>query len=262
VVLTYLGKGAFFGEMGLLGGGVRTATCTALDHVDVVKIAGEDFGLMLSRFPDIRDALQIVARERAEMNRSRVRSTEHVPIGDFLNQGLMEAQSLLLLDLEKCTRCDQCVKACADAHDGVTRLVREGLRFDKYLVATSCRSCRDPLCMVGCPVGAIRRRGSMEIIIEDWCVGCGLCVRNCPYGNLNLHPFAVQAPDPAAPSRMIAATRNKATGCDLCMEQAEPSCVYACPHDAAHRVEPLAFFSGLLGVKDGVRTGSTAATSK
>ena len=104
----------------------------------------------------------------------------------------MEAQSLLVLDLEKCTRCDQCVKACADAHDGVTRLVREGLRFDKYLVATSCRSCRDPLCMVGCPVGAIRRRGSMEIIIEDWCVGCGLCVSNCPYGNLNLHPFAVE----------------------------------------------------------------------
>lgn len=262
VVLTYLGRGSYFGEMGLLGGGVRTATCTALDHVDVVRIAGEDFHLMLSKFPDIRQGLEIVARERADMNRSRIAATETVPIGDFLNQGLMEAQSLLLLDLEKCTRCDQCVKACADAHDGVTRLVREGLRFDKYLVATSCRSCRDPLCMVGCPVGAIRRRGSMEIIIEDWCVGCGLCVRNCPYGNLNLHPFDVQVPDPAAPSRMIAGTKQKATGCDLCMEHEEPSCVYACPHDAAHRVEPLAFFGGMFGTKDQRHTGSTEATSK
>jgi CRP-like cAMP-binding protein/Fe-S-cluster-containing hydrogenase component 2 len=263
VVLTYLGRGSYFGEMGLLGGGVRTATCTALDHVDVVRIAGEDFHLMLSKFPDIREGLEIVARERADMNRSRIAATETVPIGEFLNQGLMEAQSLLLLDLEKCTRCDQCVKACADAHDGVTRLVREGLRFDKYLVATSCRSCRDPLCMVGCPVGAIRRRGSMEIIIEDWCVGCGLCVRNCPYGNLNLHPFAVQVADPAAPSRMIAGTKQKATGCDLCMEHEEPSCVYACPHDAAHRVEPLAFFGGMFGIKDQkVTSGSTEATSK
>jgi CRP-like cAMP-binding protein/Fe-S-cluster-containing hydrogenase component 2 len=247
VVLTYLGRGSYFGEMGLLGGGVRTATCTALDHVDVVRIAGEDFNLMLSRFPDIREGLEQVARERADMNRARVAATEHVPIGEFLNQGLMEAQSLLVLDLEKCTRCDQCVRACADAHDGVTRLVREGLRFDKYLVATSCRSCRDPLCMVGCPVGAIRRRGSMEIIIEDWCVGCGLCVRNCPYGNLNLHPFG---------------DKKKATGCDLCMEHAEPSCVYACPHDAAHRVDPLTYFSGMLGVEQRRPAGSTEATSK
>ena len=59
---------------------------------------------------------------------------------------------------------------------------------------------------------------------------------------------------------MIAGTRQKATGCDLCMEQAEPSCVYACPHDAAHRVEPLAFFGGMLAGKPAIR--STEATSK
>jgi Fe-S-cluster-containing hydrogenase component 2 len=162
----------------------------------------------------------------------------------------MQAQSLLVLDLEKCTRCDQCVKACADAHDGVTRLVREGLRFDKYLVATSCRQCRDPLCMVGCPVGSIRRRNSLEVIIEDWCIGCGLCASNCPYGNISMHSFAVESPDPQQPSRKIASTRRKATGCDLCTEHAEPSCVYACPHDAAHRVEPLTFFGSKFGLAE------------
>jgi CRP-like cAMP-binding protein/Fe-S-cluster-containing hydrogenase component 2 len=249
IVLTYLGRGGYFGEMGLLGGGLRTATCTALDHVDVVRIRGEDFHLMLERFPAIRANLEQVALERAEMNRARVRSAEVTPIQDFLTQGLMEAQSLLLLDLEKCTRCDECVRACADAHDGVTRLVREGLRFDKYLVATSCRQCRDPLCMVGCPVGSIRRRNSLEIIIEDWCIGCGLCASNCPYGNLNMHPFTVNVPDPAQPARQIAAVKRKATGCDLCMEHAEPSCVYACPHDAAHRVEPVTFFANMREAK-------------
>lgn len=265
LVLTYLGRGGYFGEMGLLGGGQRTATCTALDHVDVVKIKGEDFALMISRFPAIRESLEQVARERAEMNLRRARSTEVTPITDFLTQGLMQAQSLLILDLEKCTRCDQCVRACADAHDGVTRLVREGLRFDKYLVATSCRQCRDPLCMVGCPVGSIRRRNSLEIIIEDWCIGCGLCASNCPYGNLTMHPFEVNVPDPAQPSRKMKATQRKATGCDLCVEHAEPSCVYACPHDAAHRVEPLTFFAHLKEAGDQVgrlpRVG-TEATSK
>ena len=264
LVLTYTGRGGYFGEMGLLGGGVRTATCTALDHVDLVRIKGDDFALMMQRFPEIHASLSEVAVERAAMNQQRARSSEVVPITEFLSQGLMEAQSLLLLDLEKCTRCDQCVEACADAHDGVTRLVREGLRFDKYLVATSCRQCRDPLCMVGCPVGSIRRRNSLEIIIEDWCIGCGLCASNCPYGNLNMHPFEVKAPDPAHPSRMIARTQKKATGCDLCMEHAEPSCVYACPHDAAHRVEPLTFFASMRGgaIEAQAAGSGTEATSK
>jgi Fe-S-cluster-containing hydrogenase component 2 len=174
-----------------------------------------------------------------------------VPLESFLAQGLMEAQSLLVLDLERCTRCDACVNACADAHDGVTRLVREGLRFDKYLVATSCRQCRDPLCMVGCPVGSIRRRNSLEVIIEDWCIGCGLCAQNCPYGNINLHPFTVQADDPEHAGRKRAMVRKKATSCDLCTDHAEPSCVYACPHDAAHRVEPRQFFEAIVGAPVG-----------
>jgi Fe-S-cluster-containing hydrogenase component 2 len=38
----------------------------------------------------------------------------------------------------------------------------------------------------------------------------------------------------------------KATSCDLCHDHAEPSCVYACPHDAAHRVNPTEFFAKLM----------------
>ncbi len=246
LILAYLARGGYFGEIALLTGSPRTATCTALDHVEVVRIARTDFELMLERFPDVRAKLESIANERVAENRRRTTQLQTLPVDQFLANGLMEAQSLLVLDLERCTRCDQCVHACADAHDGVSRLVREGLRFDKYLVATSCRQCRDPLCMVGCPVGSIRRRNSLEVIIEDWCIGCGLCANNCPYGNINLHPFPVELDDPAHPGRKIAGTRVKATSCDLCHDHAEPSCVYACPHDAAHRVNPPEFFAGLL----------------
>jgi CRP-like cAMP-binding protein/Fe-S-cluster-containing dehydrogenase component len=257
LVLAYIPRGGYFGEIGLLGGGVRTATCSALDHVEVVKISSDDFRRMTAAFPAIGAEFERVADERVAQNRARQQTTDSVELDEFLAQGLMQAQSLLVLDLEKCTRCDQCVKACADAHDGVTRLVREGLRYDKYLVATSCRQCRDPLCMVGCPVGSIRRRNSLEVIIEDWCIGCGLCASNCPYGNISMHSFAVDTPDlerpspgagVGAPRQTKASTRRKATGCDLCTEQSEPSCVYACPHDAAHRVEPLTFFGSKLGM--------------
>jgi len=245
LVLAYLGRGGYFGEIGLLGEGRRTATCTALDHVELVRIHADEFHQMVEQFPDIRLSLEKLASERQEQNRQRLATATSMPLDAFLAQGLMEAQSLLVLDLERCTRCDACVRACADAHDGVTRLVREGQRFDHYLVATSCRHCRDPLCMVGCPVGSIRRRNSLEVIIENWCTGCGLCARNCPYGNINLHPFNVLENDPMNPGRQVAVVKQKAASCDLCTEHAEPTCVYACPHDAAHRVEPNEFFRWL-----------------
>jgi len=247
MVLAYLSRGDYFGEIGLLGGGLRTALCTALDHVEVVRIAGDDFRQMVERFPAVRKGLEVVATERRLANEQRLKTVRSVPLDQFLSQGLMEAQSLLILDLQKCTRCDACVNACADAHDGVTRLVRDGLRFEQYLIATSCRQCRDPLCMVGCPVGSIRRRHSLEVIIEDWCIGCGLCARNCPYGNINLHPFQVMNEDPDHPGRTKAVVKQKATSCDLCTNLAEPSCVYACPHDAAHRVDPKKFFADAIG---------------
>lgn len=250
LILAYLSKGNYFGEIGLLGSGHRTATCSALDHVEVVKIKADDFNVMIEQFPEIRAHLQQSARERMHENELRYKRVQTVPVDKFLEQGLMEAQSLLVLDLQKCTRCDQCVKACADSHDGVTRLIRDGLRFENFLVATSCRQCRDPLCMVGCPVGSIRRKNSLEVIIEDWCIGCGLCASNCPYGNINIHQFEVPLDNPefdldktgelvVKKARVV----RKATSCNLCHDHPEPNCVYACPHDAAHRVSPADFFA-------------------
>ncbi len=81
--------------------------------------------------------------------------------------------------------------------------------------------------MVGCPVGSIRRTGAKEIVIEDWCIGCGKCAENCPYGNINIQELRADG----RPGR-------EATTCDLCrlLPDKQPSCVYACPHDAAHRM--------------------------
>ncbi len=249
LVVAYQARGSYFGEIGLLeDDGRRIATCTSIDHVELVKIGAEEFRDMLQRFPPVAQRLGEVARERKESNQARAETARALPIDEFLDQGLMEAQNLLLIDLERCTRCDLCVRACADTHDGVTRLVRDGLRYDKYLVATSCRSCRDPLCMVGCPVGSIRRRASLEIVIEDWCIGCGLCAESCPYGNINMHPFTLETDDPESGQKK-AVVREKATTCDLSADYREPACVYACPHNAAMRVNPNQFFGEKLGLR-------------
>jgi CRP-like cAMP-binding protein/Fe-S-cluster-containing dehydrogenase component len=240
LVLAYQGKGGYIGDIGLMKRGTYAFTVTALDNVEVVRIGAEEFREMVAQFPVIAWSLNASANKREEHNKRHSSAVAAISLDSFLKQGLMEANSLLVIDLEKCTRCDACVRACSDAHDGVTRLIREGLRFDKYLVPTSCRHCRDPLCMIGCPVGSIRRRNSLETVIEDWCVGCGLCARNCPFGNITMTEL------PNTGTQKAVVTKRKATSCDLCADLPEPSCVYACPHDAAKRVEPNQFFKIML----------------
>ena len=61
-----------------------------------------------------------------------------------------------------------------------------------------------------------------------------------------MHPFNVFSDVPGTPGQKKALLKQKATSCDLCSDFAEPSCVYACPHDAAHRVNPRTFFANLL----------------
>ena len=218
---------------------------------------------MLAQFPDVDAAIGEVARARRQMDAGMLNRVRTVSLNDFLKQELMQGQNLLLIDLNKCTRCDECVKACVSTHDdGVTRLIRAGLRFDHYLAPTSCRACMDPLCMTRCPVGSIRRKETLDIVIEDWCIGCGNCAIDCPYGNINVVEIMT-----GNGKKQKAESRPKAVVCDLCADYAEPNCVRACPHDAALRVEPKSFFAReLAGLQlavpgQNVRPGAAAPTS-
>ncbi len=250
-VLSYLRPNHYLGEIGLVSAslldlpsnivGKRTATCTALDDVELVRINKDVFEEMVQRYPTLLRQVRNKSEDRLKEVRGMQKTVMQGPLGDFLGQGLFNGQKLLVLDLEACTRCDECSKACADTHGGVTRLVREGLRFDKYLVASACRSCTDPYCMVGCPVDAIHREDFINITIENHCIGCGQCAKNCPYGNINMAGF----PDPLSEGSFDrAVVRQKATTCDLCQSvpavagnpDAIVSCVYNCPHDAAFRM--------------------------
>ena len=257
-VVDYLGPGRHFGEIGLMTSlfadvaalvpssqvGRRTASCTALDHVELVRIKKDVFSELLAQEPEIADRLKQRCRVVLEKNRGTRLRLDH-DLDEFTRDGLYQGQNLLVVDLEKCTRCQECVNACSNSHGKVTRLILEGNRFDRYLIPSACRSCHDPACLVGCPVDAIHRRppdtksgrtASSAIVIENHCIGCGLCAFNCPFGSIHM-------------THRKNSTALLATNCDLCESlDGKPRCVYACPHDAARRLDGHQF-AMQLGLK-------------
>jgi Fe-S-cluster-containing hydrogenase component 2/CRP-like cAMP-binding protein len=225
--------------------GVRSATCSALGHLELAKLSREDFLVMMRQFPTLRRRLVELS-----MTRLKGKKVGEEMLDQYVSQGLYEGQSILVLDLDKCTRCDECTRGCIEEHGGdshgkdVSRLLREGIRFGNFRVATSCRSCTDAHCMVGCPVDSIHRGKHHQIVIEDHCIGCGLCASNCPYGSIFMVPNQqklIEAQDPNRPDRVIKIGQPKAAACDLCDAYGElsaprPQCVASCPHDAAFRM--------------------------
>lgn len=156
-----------------------------------------------------------------------------------VEQRFINGTKTMLIDLEKCTRCDDCVRACADTHGGNPKFIRHGQTLGNWMVANACMQCVDPVCMIGCPTGAIHRtmEGGVVVINDLTCIGCGTCANACPYDNIRLVPIrdknGQQVLDPASREPIV-----KATKCDLCASlPSGPSCERACAHDALKRVD-------------------------
>jgi Fe-S-cluster-containing hydrogenase component 2 len=197
----------------------------------MVKIGRADFSRILAEYPAIQQLLwsAVVGRlkERGFAERNPL-SSQYLQMA--MDTGLIHGESVLLIDLNTCTRCDDCVRACADTHGGTPRFIREGLKYQHWNVTVACYQCTDPVCMIGCPTGAITRPiGSLEVTInKDTCIGCHNCVKRCPWSNIIEVPF-----NSPALGREI----DLATKCDLCLGRKQgPACVQMCPHGSAVRI--------------------------
>lgn len=62
-----LGPGEYFGEWSVLTGAPRTATVTALSHVQAIRIDREQLLYFIQQHPDVRDRIDQVARNRRDM---------------------------------------------------------------------------------------------------------------------------------------------------------------------------------------------------
>ena len=231
LALTYLGKGDYFGEAALLLDEPWPFSFSAIETVEVVRMTRKDFEELLRAHPEVRKELWEVSIQRLKQRGDAIRH----PIGSeylqmAMQTGLIHGESVLMIDLNTCTRCDDCVRACADTHGGLPRFIREGFKFKNWLVPTSCYQCTDPVCMIGCPTGAITRPiGTTEVSIDPLtCIGCGNCTRRCPWGNIVEVPYS---------HPILKKEIQLATKCDLCLGRDKgPACVQMCPHGSAIRV--------------------------
>lgn len=183
-VLAYLRAGEYFGEESLLGGGgLRNANVLTAGKCEVIKIRGEDLAMLIKQFPDSQ--AQIFATiERRHENQKHLTPELSAVLNESGQLGVIQADALLVMDLDLCVKCDNCVKACESLH-GASRLIRTGIQLGKYLVPAACRHCDDPKCMNACPTGAIKRRPEGEIYFQyDMCIGCSNCKFACPYDNI------------------------------------------------------------------------------
>ena len=112
--------------------------------------------------------------------------------------------------------------------------------------------------MIGCPVGSIVRGDDDEILILNHCIGCTKCADQCPYGAINMSelgdPIELTAAqrESLPADAAINAVIDRAVVCDMCasLPSGEPACVYACPHEAAFRVDSREFFGSVVPVAE------------
>jgi formate dehydrogenase iron-sulfur subunit len=153
-----------------------------------------------------------------------------------------------LIDVSKCIGCKACQSACLewnDLHEEVgtntgvydnphdlTTATYTLMRFTEWVNPETddlewlirkdgCMHCEDPGCLKACPApGAIVQYSNGIVDFDhDKCIGCGYCVKGCPFN-----------------IPRISSVTHKAHKCTLCSDRVAvgqgPACAKACPTQA------------------------------
>lgn len=274
-VLAYFMANSTFGEQAATTTGSRwPGRLVALMRTELVELPRAAFAAMLAANPGaLRAATFAATTDLAALPTAdeHVRSELDVMVGKQSCKGGLA----LVIDRDRCIRCNLCVESCRDVHDdGVPRLSKVGTRIASGdVIITACYSCAVPGCMQACNYGAIRRdKQGLVRFVHDNCVGCAKCItEGCPYGVIRMVEPNEAAPAPkttlfgflrqlfwlggetqCTSTKMPAKVRNvggdevevqgKAIKCDLCAGLPFEACVYNCPTSAIERRRPQELF--------------------
>ena len=296
-IIAYRQGGDYFaGGLDLLGDG-RAVTVTAITRTRVAEVPRSVLMSIFKRYPEVsqrftvrlqqyRDAATAaqtgffdpLAHTHTELVQPISDAEARAGLRSLVREGVIEGTEVLVIDLDKCIHCDECEEACARRH-GHSRMNRKGMIVGNISIATACRQCQDPVCML-CSRAGIARLPSGEVYITESCIGCGICAERCPYDNISIMTLedesesratrnhfsdffkkgagkergrkslpmmqSAAAPGPLNPHQPLDAfgemRKKLAIKCDLCAGYDNQACVQACPTGAAIRVQPTTFF--------------------
>ncbi len=151
----------------------------------------------------------------------------------------MKKQLGFFIDARRCIGCFTCAMACKNQYNQEPGVVWRTLyplgeavypHRERAFYSLACNHCRRPTCLEVCPVNAYSKREKDGVVVhhQDKCIGCGNCIRSCPYGAPRYNPVL-----------------KKAEKCSLCWERLDaglkPACVLSCPVEALQLLDVEAF---------------------
>lgn len=147
----------------------------------------------------------------------------------------MKKQLGFLIDSQKCMGCYSCVMACKNQYHQPVDLfwrkiypLHQALypHTERAFYSLACNHCESPACAKGCPAVAYEKDSKTGIVKHHFekCIGCGNCIRLCPFGAPSKNPIT-----------------GRAEKCGLCKgrldQNLKPACVQGCPVDAIKLIE-------------------------
>lgn len=201
-ILAYRQGGDYFaGGLDLLGDS-RAVTVTSINRTRVAEVPRTALLALFQRYPEVmqrfmfrlRDYIDSTASVDATLLHPQVlkhttafapsHPDVHASLESLVNDGVVEGTEVLVIDLDLCIHCSECEEACARRH-GHSRLNRKGMVVGNISIATACRQCQDPVCLL-CSRAGIARLPDGEVYITESCIGCGICAKRCPYGAISI----------------------------------------------------------------------------
>ena len=191
-VIAYRQSGDYFaGGLDLLGDG-KAVTVTAINRTRVAQVPRQALLDLFQRYPEVNQRFSVRLREYLETTASVQNGlfdnlapleAQH-GLHSLVSDGVVEGTEVLVIDLDKCIHCNECEWACERRH-GHSRMNRKGMVVNNISIATACRQCQDPVCML-CSRAGIARKPNGEVYITESCIGCGICAERCPYGAISI----------------------------------------------------------------------------